>query len=140
MLPMNKILWPKYMLIAKRIVTVPTAKIENVYGTHNDFYQMIKQDIKEKGMLNPPVMEKNEQGNWICRNGNHRVKYAKKNDYDGIICYEAKNDDEVKFLSRLNILVWEIDKKGEQPRDFGFIFEDRKLKALIEKCRTLLEP
>lgn len=140
MMPMQNILWPKYMLIAKRIITVPTTRIENIYGTHNDFYQMIKADIKQKGMLNPPVMEKNEQGNWICRNGNHRVKFAKKNGYDGIISYEAQNDDEVKFLSRLNVLVWELDKRGEEPRDFEFIFKDSKLKKLIEKCRTLLEP
>jgi len=140
MIPLKKMLWPKYMLISKRITSVPTARIENVYGTHNDFYQMIKADIKQKGMLNPPVMEKNEQGNWVCRNGNHRVKFAKKNGYDGIICYEAYNDDEVKFLSRLNILVWELDKRGEEPRDFEFIFKDPKLKKLIEKCRTLLEP
>lgn len=133
-------LWPKYMLISKRITSVPTARIEKTHGTHNDFYQMIKADIKQKGMLNPPVMEKNEQGNWICHSGNHRVKFANKNGYDGIICYEAQNNDEVKFLSRLNVCVWELDKRGEEPRDFEFIFKDPKLKKLIEKCRTLLEP
>ena len=87
MIPLKNMLWPKYMLISKRITSVPTARIENVYGTHNDFYQMIKADIKQKGMLNPPVMEKNEQGNWVCRNGNHRVKFAKKNGYAIAICH-----------------------------------------------------
>lgn len=140
MMPMQNILWAKYMLIAKRIVTVPIAKIENIYGTHNDFYQMIKADIKEKGMLNPPIVQKNEKGNWICSNGNHRVRFARKNGYDGIVCYEAKNDDEVKFLSRLNVCVWEIIKRGDEVRSFEFIFQDPKLNTLIEKCKTLLEP
>ena len=138
--PMEKILWPRYMLIAKRIQTIPVSKIENVYGTHNDFYQMIKKDIENKGMLNPPVVQKMENGNWVCRNGNHRIKYAKKNNYNGIICYTANNDDEVKFLSRLNILVWEKIKKGEEVRDFEFIFNDSKLSALLDSCRVLLEP
>ena len=138
--PMNKILWPKYMLIAKRIKTIPIDKIENIYGTHNDFYQSIKKDIEKKGMLNPPIVEKMENGNWVCRNGNHRIKYARKNGYDGVICYEANNDDEVKFLSRLNVLVWEIIKRGDEVRSFEFIFQDSKLNTLIEKCKTLLEP
>jgi len=140
MIPMNKILWPKYMLIAKRITTIPVSRIDKVHGTHNEFYQTIKEDIKKKGVLNPPVVRKMQNGNWTAVSGNHRIKYASKNGYDGIVSYEAQTDDEEKFLSRLNILVWELDKRGEEPRDFKFIFEDPKLSALIEKCRTLLEP
>jgi hypothetical protein len=50
------------------------------------------------------------------------------------------NTNEEKFLSRINKLVWEKIKKGEEVRDFEFIFNDSKLSALIDSCRVLLEP
>jgi hypothetical protein len=61
-------------------------------------------------------------------------------EYDHCICYEAMNTNEEKFLSRINKLVWEKIKKGEEVRDFEFIFNDPKLSALIDSCRVLLEP
>ena len=63
-----------------------------------------------------------------------------KKDYTHIICYQALNKDEEYFLSRMNKLVWEIIKRGDEVRSFEFIFQDSKLNTLIEKCKTLLEP
>jgi hypothetical protein len=46
----------------------------------------------------------------------------------------------VSFLSLINKHVWENFKKGQEIRDFEFMFTNPKIFALIEKCKTLIQP
>ena len=131
----KKIAWPKYQIIAKRIKVFSFDEI-STHSTHNEHKQLIKQSIEQIGFLNPPVITKDK----FCRSGNHSFKIMQKKDYTHIICYQALNKDEEYFLSRMNKLVWEIIKRGDEVRSFEFIFQDSKLNTLIEKCKTLLEP
>jgi hypothetical protein len=131
----KKIAWPKYQIIAKRIKVFPINEIKT-HPTHNEHKQLIKQSIEKHGFLNPPVIRAFDK--W-CVSGNHSLTLMSK-DYDHCICYEAMNTNEEKFLSRVNKLVWEIIIRGEEVRDFEFIFNDSKLSALIDSCRVLLEP
>jgi hypothetical protein len=53
--PMNKdMLWPRYMIIAKRIKVFSFDEI-STHSTHNEHKQLIKQSIEQIGFLNPPV-------------------------------------------------------------------------------------
>ena len=131
----KKIAWPKYQIIAKRIKVFSFDEI-NTHSTHNEHKQLIKESIEKHGFLNPPVITKDK----FCCSGNHSFKIMQKKDYTHIICYQALNKDEEYFLSRMNKLVWEIIKRGDEVRSFEFIFQDPKLNTLIEKCKTLLEP
>jgi len=131
----KKIAWPKYQIIAKRIKVFPINEIKT-HPTHNEHKQLIKQSIEKHGFLNPPVIRAFDK--W-CVSGNHSLTLMSK-DYDHCICYEAMNTNEEKFLSRINKLVWETIIRGEEVRDFEFIFNDSKLSALIDSCRVLLEP
>ena len=131
----KKIAWPKYQIIAKRIKVFSFDEI-STHSTHNEHKQLIKQSIEQIGFLNPPVITKEK---FWC-SGNHSFNIMQKKDYTHIICYQALNKDEEYFLSRMNKLVWEIIKRGDEVRSFEFIFQDSKLNTLIEKCKTLLEP
>lgn len=132
----KKIAWPKYQLIAKRIKVFNISEIKT-HTLHADHKKLIQESIDKHGFLNPPVV--NPFNKW-CVSGNHSLKLMEKKGFNHCICYEAVNQNEEKFLSRINKLVWEKIKKGEEVRSYDFIFEDQKLSALIGSCRTLLEP
>jgi hypothetical protein len=131
----KRIAWPKYQIIAKRIKVFPFSQI-TTHTLHNEHKQIIRNSIEKHGFLNPPVIDMS----LTCCSGNHSFKLMEDKRYTHIICYQGITDDEVKFLSRMNKIVWEKIIKGEEVRDFAFIFEDEKLSALINSCRVLLEP
>lgn len=132
----KKIAWPKYQMIAKRIKVFNISEIKT-HTLHADHKKIIQNSIDKHGFLNPPVIR---AFNKWCVSGNHSLKLMEKKGFNHCICYEAMNDKEEKFLSQMNKLVWNKIVKGEEVRDFGFIFEDQKLSALIDSCRVLLEP
>jgi len=131
----KKIAWPKYQLIAKRIKVFPINELQT-HTLHADHKKIIQNSLDKHGFLNPPVIDLKK---W-CVSGNHSLKLMEKKGFNHCICYQALNDKEEKFLSQMNKIVWNKIVKGEEVRDFGFIFEDQKLSALINSCRVLLEP
>ena len=134
----KKIAWPKYQLIAKRIKVYSFEEIKTPHALHNEHKQKIRLSLDKDGLINPPVIDSRTME---CVSGNHSFQILrKKNEYTHIICYQALNDDECKFLSLVNKHVWESFKKGQEIRDFEFMFTDPKIFALIEKCKTLIQP
>ena len=122
------VVWPTYMIFKERLILKKFDDIKIVHGTHNDFKQTIRADMEKDGLLCPMVIDENDQ----LRNGNHRFKVIRKHG-DASIFYKAQSDEEVNFLSRLNVKVWELHPNVS---DLGFCFEG-KMKKYTDKCLHL---
>jgi hypothetical protein len=85
------------------------------------------------GLLCPMVVDWNNE----IRNGANRFDVIKKRKLaDGSLFYKAKTPEEVNFLGRLNVAVWEKHIAKENIFDFQFLFEG-KMKKYTEKCLHL---
>lgn len=122
-----KTLWPKYLLFKHKIEPINIEQIK-----FNLFENVIGEPIT------PPVLQKKENNEYICIDGNCRLSVAVKDGYTHVLSYVTDNEDELKFLKILNDLVYHNDKNKIPMNDFEFIFKDKSLYALINKCKNLL--
>lgn len=122
------VIWPLYRVFKERLQLIKFDDIKIIHGVHADFKSTIREDIKNKGLLCPMVVD----NNLTLRNGNHRFKVIKKFG-DASIFYKAQSDEEVHFLSRFNVKIWEMHPNVH---DLGFCFEG-KMKKYTDKCLHL---
>jgi|TARA_R110000823_G_scaffold3718_1_gene14122 hypothetical protein len=122
------VIWPLYRVFKERLQLIKFDDIKIIHSTVNEFKQTIREDIKVNGLLCPLVVDKNLN----LRNGNHRFKAIKKFG-DASIFYKAQSDEEVNFLSRFNVKIWEMHPNVN---DLGFCFEG-KMKKYTDKCLHL---
>ena len=122
------VIWPLYRVFKERLQLIKFDVIKIIHSTVNEFKQTIREDIKVNGLLCPLVVDKNLN----LRNGNHRFKAIKKFG-DASIFYKAQSDEEVNFLSRFNVKIWEMHPNVN---DLGFCF-DGKMKKYTDKCLHL---
>jgi len=122
------VIWPWYRVFKERLELIKFEDVKIIHGTHNDFKQTIREDIKQNGLLCPLVVDKDLQ----LRNGNHRFKAIRKHG-DASFFYKAQSDEEVNFLSRFNVKIWELHP---HVNDLGFCFEG-KMKKYTDKCLHL---
>ena len=89
--------------------------------------------MEQDGLLCPMVVDWNND----IRNGANRFDVIKKRKLaDGSLFYKAKTPEEVNFLARLNVAVWEKHIAKENIFDFQFLFEG-KMKKYTDKCLHL---
>ena len=122
------VIWPLYRVFKERLQLIKFDDIKIIHSTVNEFKQTIREDIKVNGLLCPLVVDKNLN----LRNGNHRFTAIKKFG-DASIFYKAQSDEEVNFLSRFNVKIWEMHPNVN---DLGFCFEG-KMKKYTDKCLHL---
>ena len=122
------VIWPWYRIFKERLELIKFDDIKIIHGTHHDFKQTIREDIKKNGLLCPLVVDKDLQ----LQNGNHRLKAIRKHG-DASFFYKAQSDEEVNFLSRFNVKVWELHP---EVNDLSFCFEG-KMKKYTDKCLHL---
>ena len=122
------VIWPWYRVFKERLELIKFDDVKIIHGIHHDFKSTIREDIKQNGLLCPLVVDKDLQ----LRNGNHRFKVIRKLG-DASIFYKAQSDEEVNFLSRFNVKVWELHPNVN---DLGFCFEG-KMKKYTDKCLHL---
>jgi disulfide oxidoreductase YuzD len=124
------VIWPLYRIFKERLELIKFEDIKIIHGTHNEFKATVRSDIEKNGLLCPLVVDKDLN----LRNGNHRFKVIKKHG-DASIFYKAQTDEEVNFLSRVNVAVWEMHP---EVNDLSFCFEG-KMKKYTEKCLHLFD-
>ena len=109
--------------------------VKQIHTAHNDFKQAIRKSMLEDGLLCPMVVDWNND----VRNGANRFAVLKKGKLaDGSLFYKARSPEEVNFLSRLNVEVWEMHKAKKNVNDFEFLFKG-KMKKYTDKCLHLFE-
>ena len=109
--------------------------VKQIHTPHNDFKQSVRDSMKNEGLLCPMVVDWNNE----IRNGANRFAVLKKGKLaDGSLFYKARTPEEVNFLGRLNVEVWEIHKVKKNIQDFQFLFTG-KMKKYTDKCLYLFE-
>jgi hypothetical protein len=107
--------------------------VKQIHTPHNDFKHKVRDSMEKDGLLCPMVVDWNNE----IRNGANRFDVIKKRKLaDGSLFYKAKTPEEVNFLARLNVAVWEKHIANENIFDFEFLFEG-KMKKYTEKCLHL---
>jgi hypothetical protein len=109
------------------------ADVKQIHIPHNDFKHKVRDSMQIDGLLCPMVVDWNNE----VRNGANRFDVLKKKKLaDGSLFYKAKTPEEVNFLGRLNVEVWERHIAKKTVTDFEFLFEG-KMKKYTEKCLHL---
>jgi hypothetical protein len=109
------------------------ADVKQIHIPHNDFKHKVRDSMQIDGLLCPMVVDWNNE----VRNGANRFDVLKKKKLaDGSLFYKAKTLEEVNFLGRLNVEVWERHIAKKTVTDFEFLFEG-KMKKYTEKCLHL---
>lgn len=129
------IVHPLYQLFPHRLELMYFDGIKVVHAPHNEFKQTIKEDMEKNGLLCPMVVDSNNQ----LRNGTHRFKVLSKLKLaDGSLFYRARDDRELSFLSKLNVVVWKLHQAKTPPTDFEFLFKP-PMQNYTDKCIHLLK-
>jgi hypothetical protein len=107
--------------------------VKQIHTPHNDFKQTVRFSMGQEGLLCPMVVDWNND----VRNGANRFDVLKKKKLaDGSLFYKAKTPEEVNFLGRLNVEVWERHIAYKNIMNFDFLFQG-KMKKYTEKCLHL---
>jgi hypothetical protein len=127
------IVHPFYQLFPMRLELLWFSDVKQIHTPHNDFKHKVRDSMEKDGLLCPMVVDWNNE----IRNGANRFDVIKKRKLaDGSLFYKAKTPEEVNFLARLNVAVWEKHIAKENIFDFQFLFEG-KMKKYTEKCLHL---
>jgi len=124
------LIFPLYQLFKIKLKPVKFAAVDIIHGTHLEFRQTVKNDLKKNGLLCPMVLNKKNQ----LINGNHRFKVLQTMG-DASLFYHADNQAEENFFSRLNVEVWKLHPNVV---DHSFMWEG-KMKPYTEKCLHLFK-
>jgi len=109
--------------------------VKAVHSSHNEFKNTIKEDMEKNGLLCPMVVDMNNN----LRNGTHRLKVLTKNKLaDASLFYKARDERELSFLSKLNVVVWKLHQAKTPPTDFEFLFKP-PMQNYTDKCLHLLK-
>lgn len=109
--------------------------VKQIHTPHNDFKQSVRDSMKNEGLLCPMVVDWNNE----IRNGANRFAVLKKGKLaDGSLFYKARTPEEVNFLGRLNVEVYEMHKVHKNIMNFEFLFTG-KMKKYTDKCLHLFE-
>ena len=128
------IVHPLYQLFPSRLELIYFDQVKIVHGVHNDFKKTIQDDLEKNGLLCPMVLDQNNN----LVSGNHRFKILNKQKLaDASLFYKGRNDKEVNFLSKLNVIVWKMHGEGNPPSDFEFLFKP-PMQKYTENCLHLL--
>ena len=126
---------PWYQLFPNRLELIYFDNIKVVHATHNELKNTIKEDMEKHGLLCPMVVDVNN----TLRNGNHRFKILSKLKLaEGSLFYKARDDRELNFLSKLNVVVWKLHTSKNPPVDFEFLFKP-PMEKYTDKCMHLLK-
>jgi hypothetical protein len=91
--------------------------------------------MEKEGLLCPMVVDWNND----IRNGANRFAILKKGKLaDGSLFYKARSPEELNFLGRLNVEVYEMHKVHKNIMNFEFLFTG-KMKKYTDKCLHLFE-
>lgn len=123
------LIWPKYRLFKECLVIKKFSDVKDVHTSNQTIKELVRDSMAKDGLLNPPVIDKNN----VVVNGCNRLAILKKYG-DATFFYQATNYEEKLFFSRLNKTIW--DMYPEEPQDFGFCFKGR-MKNLSEQCYHL---
>ena len=127
------IVHPFYQLFPMRLELLWFDDVKQICTPHNDFKHKVRDSMQIDGLLCPMVVDWNND----IRNGANRFAVLKKGKLaDGSLFYKAKTPEEVNFLGRLNVAVWEKHIAKEDIFDFQFLFEG-KMKKYTDKCLHL---
>jgi len=127
------IVHPLYQLFPMRLELLWFSDVKQIHTPHNDFKHKVRDSMEKDGLLCPMVVDWNNE----IRNGANRFDVIKKRKLaDGSLFYKAKTPEEVNFLGRLNVEVWERHIAKKTVTDFEFLFEG-KMKKYTEKCLHL---
>jgi hypothetical protein len=131
---LRTIVHPLYQLFPTRLEIIYFDQVKSVHGVHHDFKNTIKDDMEKNGLLCPMVLDEHNN----LKSGNHRFKILTKQKLaDASLFYKAKNDRETSFLSKLNVVVWNMHCAGTPPIDFEFLFKP-PMQKYTENCLHLL--
>jgi hypothetical protein len=132
---LRTIVHPLYQLFPSRLKLIYFDTIKLTHGVHQDFKVAIRDDMEKNGLLCPMVLDENNN----LRNGNHRFRILTKQKLaDASLFYKANNDRETNFLSKLNVVVWNMHLAGTPPTDFEFLFKP-PMQKYTENCMHLLQ-
>ena len=127
------IVHPFYQLFPMRLELLWFDDVKQIHTPHNDFKQTVKFSMGQEGLLCPMVVDWDNN----VRNGANRFAVLKKGKLaDGSLFYKARTPEEVNFLGRLNVAVWERHVAKKTVMDFQFLFEG-KMKKYTDKCLHL---
>jgi hypothetical protein len=129
------IVYPVYQLFPHRLELLYFDSVKAVHSSHNDFKNTIKEDMEKNGLLCPMVVDINNN----LRNCKHRLKVLTKNKLaDASLFYKARDERELSFLSKLNVVVWKLHQAKTPPTDFEFLFKP-PMQNYTDKCLHLLK-
>jgi len=128
---LRTIVHPLYQLFPTRLELkyYDQIKVDNI---EYDFKSKLKEDLELNGLLCPMILDQNNN----LKKSANRFLIIKKFS-DASLFYKTKNEKEINFFEKLNLVVWKMHLDNKPPIDFQFLFKKPMLKH-TERCISLL--
>jgi hypothetical protein len=129
---LRTIVHPLYQLFPTRLELkyYDQIKVDNI---EYDFKSKLKEDLELNGLLCPMILDQN---NNLKKSANRFLII--KNFSDASLFYKTKNEKEIDFFEKLNLVVWKMHLDNKPPIDFQFLFNP-PMQKYTDECIHLLQ-
>ena len=129
---LRTIVHPLYQLFPTRLELkyFDTIKINN---EQFNFQTKIKDDLELNGLLCPMIIDNNN----VLQKSINRFIVLKKYG-DASLFYQVKNQKEINFFEKLNIIVWKKHIENKTVTNFEFLFNP-PMQKYTDECIYLLQ-
>ena len=129
---LRTIVHPLYQLFPTRLELKYYNEIKTE-DTSYDFKSKLKENLEVNGLLCPMIIDQN---NFLKKSIN-RFMIVKKFS-DASLFYKTKNEKEINFFEKLNLVVWKMHLDNKPPVDFQFLFNP-PMQKYTDECLYLLQ-
>ena len=129
---LRTIVHPLYQLFPTRLELKYYDEIKTE-DTSYDFKSKLKENLEVNGLLCPMIIDQN---NFLKKSIN-RFMIVKKFS-DASLFYKTKNEKEINFFEKLNLVVWKMHLDNKPPVDFQFLFNP-PMQKYTDECLYLLQ-
>ena len=129
---LRTIVHPLYQLFPTRLELkyYDQIKVDNI---EYDFKSKLKEDLELNGLLCPMILDQNNN----LKKSANRFLIIKKFS-DASLFYKTKNEKEINFFEKLNLVVWKMHSDNKPPQDFQFLFSP-PMQKYTDECIHLLQ-
>ena len=122
---------PLYQLFPMRLELMYYDQIK-VEDAQYDFKSKLKENLELNGLLCPMILDYNNN----LKKSTNRFMIIKKFS-DASLFYKTKNEQEINFFEKLNLVVCKMHLDNNPPVDFEFLFQP-PMQKYTERCIYLL--
>ncbi len=129
---LRTIVHPLYQLFPTRLSLkyYNELKIDDV---QYNFKSKVKEDLETNGLLCPMIIDQN---NFLKKSTNRFLLLNKIS--DASLFYVTKNEKEINFFEKLNLVVWKMHLDNKPPINFQFLFSP-PMQKYTDECIHLLQ-